>query len=52
MTENLITLIALIAGLVALVRYARHDAFAGASLRFRPHDELGYRDSAFIGRPA
>lgn len=52
MTENLITIVALIAGLVALVRFVRHDAFAGASLRYQPHDELGYRDSGFIGRPA
>ena len=52
MTEILIIAIALIAGLPALVRFARQDAFAGVSLRTQPHDELGYRDSPLIGRPA
>ena len=52
MTENLIIALVFIAGLVALVRFARHDAFAGASLRFRPRDELGYRNSPLIHRPA
>ncbi len=52
MTENLIFAIALIAGLVALVRYARHDAFAGPGLRSTPHDELGYRRSPVIHHPA
>ena len=37
-------------GLLALVRYASRDSFAGASLRSQPHDELGYRYSPVIGR--
>ncbi len=55
MTENLITIINAIlifTGLLTLVRFARHDAFAGPSLRYQPHDELGYRHSPVIGRPA
>ncbi|HSV39955.1 MAG TPA: hypothetical protein VLI04_14450 [Nocardioidaceae bacterium] len=51
MTENLIIAIVFLAGLVALVRFARHDAFAGASIRFQAHDELGYRRSPLINRP-
>ena len=54
MTESLITASSTIltfAGLLALVRFARHDTFAGASLRYHPHDELGYRYSPVIGRP-
>ena len=55
MTENLITAISAIltfAGLLNLVRFARHDTFAGASLRYQARDELGYRYSPVIGRPA
>jgi hypothetical protein len=55
MTENLITALSailILAGLLTLIRYARQDAFAGPSLRYRPHDELGYRHSPVIGRPA
>jgi hypothetical protein len=37
-------------GLLAVVRFASRDAFAGASLRHQPHDELGYRHSPVIGR--
>jgi hypothetical protein len=54
MTENLITAIIAIfifAGLLTLARFARHDGFAGPSLRYHPHDELGYRYSPLIGRP-
>ena len=41
-----------VAGLVALMKYARRDTFAGPSLRHSPHDELGYRYSPLINRPA
>ena len=37
-------------GLLALVRFASRDSFAGASVRDQPHDELGYRYSPVIGR--
>ena len=52
MVENLFIVILIVAGLLALRRFARHDTFAGPSLRYRPHDELGYRHSPLIGRPA
>lgn len=44
MTENLIAIAsvpALLAGLAALIRYARRDAFAGPRSRRLPHGELG-----------
>jgi len=34
-------LIALLAGLAALVHFARADSFAGPGTAYRPHDELG-----------
>lgn len=40
------------AGLLGLIRFARQDTFAGPSLRHQPHDELGYRHSPVIGKPA
>jgi hypothetical protein len=52
MTENLVAAILIFVGLLALVPFTRRDAFAGHSLRYRPYDELGYRDSPLIGRPA
>jgi hypothetical protein len=55
MTENLLaalTAIVILAGLLKLARLARHDTFAGPSLRHQPHDELGYRYSALIGKPS
>ena len=42
----------ILAGLLNLARFARHDTFAGPSLRYQPHDELGYRYSAVIGKPS
>ena len=36
--------------LMALVRFASRDSFAGDSLRDQPHDELGHRHSPVIGR--
>ena len=47
------SIIALIvfAGLVALARLASRDLFAGPSLRYQPHDELGHRYSPVIGQP-
>lgn len=42
----------IIAGLLKLTRFAHHDTFAGPSLRYQPHDELGYRYSALIGKPS
>lgn len=50
MTENLIFAILVVAGLVALVRFARRDTFAGPGLRAEPHDELGYRYSPLVHR--
>jgi hypothetical protein len=47
---TLIVISLVFAGLVALARFADRDAFAGASLRHQPHDELGYRYSPVIGR--
>jgi hypothetical protein len=44
MTDVLIpslTLLALLAGLVALIRFARNDGFAAPGTGFEPHDELG-----------
>lgn len=39
------------AALFALARFASRDVFAGPSVRYQPHDELGYRYSPVIGRP-
>jgi hypothetical protein len=52
MLQTLVAVILIFAGLLALIRLARHDTFAGPSLRHRPHDELGYRHSPLIGRPS
>lgn len=55
MTEYLFTAVAallILAGLLRLARFARRDTFAGPSLRYQPHDELGYRHSALIGKPS
>ena len=38
---TLIALAALVAGLVELITYARHDRFGGPSVRTYPHDEIG-----------
>jgi hypothetical protein len=38
---SVIAALALIAGLVALVRYARRDAFAAPGTGYRPTDEFG-----------
>ena len=53
MTEILITAIALMSllvGLAALIRFARHDTFAGPGTGYRPSDELG--PFGFRRRPA
>ena len=47
-----LTAILILAGLLVLVRFARRDTFAGPSLRHNPHDELGYRHSPLVHRPA
>ncbi|MBW8750766.1 MAG: hypothetical protein JF565_04995 [Propionibacteriales bacterium] len=44
MTEIITTataLLALLAGLAALVLFARHDSFAAPGTGYRPSDELG-----------
>jgi hypothetical protein len=38
---TIIVLVALVAGFGSLVRYARHDRFAGPAVRFSPRDDLG-----------
>ena len=43
---SIIILIALVAGFGALVRYARHDRFAGSAVRFCHRDDLGCSTSA------
>lgn len=48
---TLITALALFAALLALARFASRDVFAGPSVRYQPHDELGYRYSPVIGQP-
>jgi hypothetical protein len=53
MTELITTaivLVALVAAVVALVRFARHDSFAGPGTGAVPHDELG--PFTFSRRPA
>ena len=53
MTDILIQVlafVALAAGLVALVRFARHDSFAGPGTGHAPADELG--SLAYRRRPA
>jgi hypothetical protein len=53
MTEILTTalaVLALVAGLAALVHYARRDSFAGPGTGHRPSDELGVL--AYRRRPA
>jgi hypothetical protein len=47
---SILTLAALVAGLMALVSYARHDRFGGPNIRTYPHDELG--TLSFRRRPA
>lgn len=44
-----IALLILVALAVGLVRYVRHDALAGAGVRYTPRDELG--PLAFRRRP-
>ena len=50
----LLALLALLAvsGPFVLVRLVRRDTFAGDSVRHNPHDELGYRHSPLVPRPA
>lgn len=38
---SILILLALVAGLGALVSYARHDRFAGPAIRFCSRDDLG-----------
>ena len=47
---TLIAVSVMFLGLLALARFASRDAFAGASVRHQPPDELGYRYSPVIGR--
>ncbi|MFC7359818.1 hypothetical protein [Nocardioides astragali] len=49
---SIIITILVFAGLLALARFASRDLFAGPSLRYQPHDELGYRNSPVIGQPS
>ncbi len=49
---GIITALIVFAGVLALARFASHDVFAGPSLRYQPHDELGYRYSPVIGHPS
>ena len=49
---SIIITILVFAGLLGLVRFASRDVFAGPSLRYQPHDELGYRYSPVIGQPS
>lgn len=48
---SMITALIVFAGLLAVARFASRDLFAGPSLRYQPHDELGYRYSPVIGQP-
>ena len=48
---SIIIAILVFGGLAALARFASRDVFAGPSVRYQPHDELGYRYSPVIGRP-
>jgi len=47
---SILTIAALVSGLVALINFVRHDRFAGPSNRIYPRDELG--TLAFRRRPA
>lgn len=38
---SILILLAMVALAAALVRYARHDRFAGPTVRFCPRDDLG-----------
>jgi hypothetical protein len=38
---SILVLLALVAGFGTLVRYARHDRFAGPAVRSPRHDDLG-----------
>jgi hypothetical protein len=46
---SILTIAALVAGLVALVSFVRHDRFGGPSIHVHAHDELG--TLAFRRRP-